>query len=82
MNKQALLERIVVDPRIMVGKPCIRGTRLPVHYVVGLLASGATFDDILDEYRGLTRDDILACLAFASRVLEDTSFAPLVVSTA
>lgn len=82
MNRQALLGRIVVDPKVMVGKPCIQGTRLPVHYVVGLLASGATFDDILDEYGGLTREDILACLAFAARALEDTSFVPLVVPTA
>lgn len=82
MIKEALLERIVVDPTIMVGKPCIRGTRLPAHYIVGLLASGATFAEILDEYRGLTREDILACFAFAARVLEDTSFVPLVVPTA
>jgi len=66
----------------MVGKPCIRGTRLTVHYILGLLASGATNEEILQEYRGLTRVDILACLAFAARMLEDTSFVPLVASTA
>ena len=82
MTRDDLLTRIVSDPKIMVGKPCIRGTRLTVHYILGLLASGATFDEILSEYEGLSREDVLATLAFAARTLEDTSFMPLVASTA
>lgn len=66
----------------MVGKPCIRGTRLTVHYILGLLASGATFEEVIQEYRDLTREDILACFAFAARMLEDTSCVPRVASTA
>ena len=82
MNRDDLLTRIGSDPTVMVGKPCIRGTRLTVHYILGLLASGATFDEILSEYDGLAREDILAVLAFAARALEDTAFVPLVASTA
>jgi uncharacterized protein (DUF433 family) len=51
----------------MVGKPVIRGTRLTVEYVLNLLAHDSTFQEILDEYDGLTKDDIQACLLFASR---------------
>ena len=64
MNESKLLERIVMNPKVMVGKPVIRGTRLTVQYILGLLAHGATMDEILQEYEGLTRKDILACLVF------------------
>ncbi|MFZ5897589.1 MAG: DUF433 domain-containing protein [Bacillota bacterium] len=77
MSLTALLERIVVDPKVMVGKPVIRGTRLPVQFVLGLLAQGVTMDEILQEYPGLTREDILACLAFATEALENTAIVPL-----
>jgi uncharacterized protein (DUF433 family) len=66
----------------MVGKPVIKGTRLTVEYILNLLAHGATFAEILDEYDGLTHEDIRACLLFATRSLEDTSFMPLAVETA
>lgn len=56
-----LLGRIVVDPQVMVGKPVIKGTRLTVQYVLGLLAQGMSMEDILMEYNGLVREDILAC---------------------
>jgi uncharacterized protein (DUF433 family) len=52
----------------MVGKPVIRGTRLTVQYILGLLAHGATIEEILQEYEGLTREDILACLQFAKEI--------------
>ena len=65
MEKERLLERIVISPKVMVGKPVIKGTRLTVQYILGLLAHGATADEILQEYEGLTREDILACLLFA-----------------
>ena len=76
MNSGGLLERITVDPKVTVGKPVIRGTRLTVESILGLLASGITIEDILAEYHGLERDDILACLLFASKALGDSSFVP------
>ena len=79
MEKSKLLERIVINPKVMVGKPIIRGTRLTVQYILGLLAHGATMDEILQEYEGLTREDILACLLFAMEALENTAFVPLTV---
>ena len=78
MEQKQLLERIVLNPKIMVGKPVIRGTRLTVQYILNLLAHGATVDEILQEYKGLTKEDILACLLYASGTLADTTFMPLV----
>jgi uncharacterized protein (DUF433 family) len=77
MTEREMLQRITVDPKIMVGKPVIKGTRLTVEYILKLLAQGATVTEILDEYAGLTPEDIQACLLFASRSLEDTAFMPL-----
>lgn len=77
MEKTKLLERIVVNPKVMGGKPVIRGTRLTVQYILGLLAQGVAIDEILKEYDGLQREDILACIAFAAEVLKDTDFVPL-----
>jgi uncharacterized protein (DUF433 family) len=79
MNRNRLLERIVINPKVMVGKPVIRGTRLTVQYILGLLAHGTTVDEVLQEYEGLTREDILACLLFATEALESTTFVPLTV---
>ena len=59
-------ERIVVDPKILAGKPVIRGTRLAVEFILELLAAGQSESDILTNYPGLTREDILACLSYAS----------------
>lgn len=78
MEKNELLKCITMNPEVMVGKPVIRGTRLTVQFVVGLLASGMTEDDILKEYEGLTTEDIRACLLFASESLENTTFMPAV----
>jgi uncharacterized protein (DUF433 family) len=69
MTDEQLLQHIVTDPKVMVGKPIIRGTRLTVDHVLNLLAHGSTIDDILQEYRGLTKEDIQACLLFASHSL-------------
>lgn len=77
MNDQQLLERITVNPSIMVGKPIIKGTRLSVEYILNLLAHGDTFADIMEEYDALAVEDIQACLLFATRSLENTSFMPL-----
>jgi len=63
-------DRITVDPKILVGKPVVRGTRISVEFVVDLLARGWTTDQILNEYDHLTLEDIQACLAYASDVLK------------
>lgn len=81
MKDQHLLERITLDPKIMVGKPVIKGTRLTVEYVLNLLAHGETIQNIIDEYKDITVDDIQACLLFASKSLENTSFMPLEMET-
>lgn len=77
MNDEDQLERITINPKVMVGKPVIRGTRLTVEYILGLLAHGTSIEEILQEYPGLEKDDIYACLLFASKTLEDASFVPL-----
>ena len=82
MKDQQLLERIALDPEVMVGKPVIKGTRLTVEYILNLLAHGATTADILDEYDGLTHEDIRACLLFATKSMEDTAFMPLAIEAA
>lgn len=81
MSDQELLNRITVDPKIMVGKPIIGGTRLTVEYVLNLLAHGSTAAEIMEEYNELASEDIQACLLFASRFLENTEFMPLVTET-
>lgn len=81
MNEQELLRRIVVDQGGMVGKPVIRGTRLTVEHVLNLLAHDVSRDEILGEYDGLTKDDIRACILFATKSLEDTIYMPLSADT-
>ena len=78
MEQNQLLKRIEVNPEIMVGKPVVKGTRLSVQYVLNLLAHGAAANEILQEYDQLRNEDILACLLYASEMLEDTSFMPLI----
>jgi uncharacterized protein (DUF433 family) len=77
VSDEELLSRITSDPDVMVGQPCIRGTRLTVKYIVSRLGHGSTIEDILEEYQGLEREDVLACLLFAARMLEDITFVPL-----
>ncbi|MCS6940971.1 MAG: DUF433 domain-containing protein [Roseiflexaceae bacterium] len=77
MTEQQLLERITLNPKVMGGKPVIRGTRLTVEYILNLLAHGAAIPEILEEYEGLTPEDIQACLLFATKALASTSFMPL-----
>lgn len=67
MKDKQLLERIGLNPAIMVGKPVIKGTRLTVDYILNLLAHGTTEEEILNEYDGLTREDIRACFLFATK---------------
>ena len=69
--------RIVVDPAILVGKPVVRGTRLAVEFIIDLLAQGLTEAEVLRNYPGLTREDIHACLAYASELLHSETSYPL-----
>jgi len=82
VNDRQLLERIALDRRILVGKPVIKGTRLTVEYILNLLAHGATMEEILEEYDGLYPEDIQACLLFATKSLESSTFGPLVTGPA
>ena len=77
MTDRQLLDRIDCDPKVMVGKPVIKGTRLTVDYVLNLLGHGSTVDAILEEYSGLERVDIQACLLFASKSMSSAAFLPL-----
>lgn len=63
-------DRVTVNPEVLVGKPVIKGTRIAVEFVIDLLARGWTAEQILKEYDHLTREDIQACLAYASEMLK------------
>jgi uncharacterized protein (DUF433 family) len=73
-----LLERISINPKRMVGKPVIRGTRIPVELIVKMLAQGIAEEEILKEYPRLELEDIRAALAYASTALSNEEFIPLV----
>ena len=63
-------DRISVDPRVLVGKPVVKGTRIAVEFVIDLLACGWTTEQILKEYDHLTAEDVQACLSYASDILK------------
>ncbi len=73
MTENRLLERITCDPRIFSGKPVIRGMRVSVEMILNLLAQGAPFSEILEDYPDLEKDDIQACLAYAHAVIAHDS---------
>jgi uncharacterized protein (DUF433 family) len=64
-------ERISIDPKIYHGQACIKGTRIPVHQIVRMLADGDTIEELLKEYPSLTKEDILACLDHAAALAEE-----------
>lgn len=68
MERAELLKRISIDPKVCFGKPCIRGTRLWVSLILDQLASGLSIEEILKEYPQLTREDILACMAYGAEM--------------
>ena len=72
-------ERIVIEPEVLAGKPVVRGTRLAVEFILELLAAGQSEAGILANYPGLTRDDILACLAYASYLAHEYKAYPVPV---
>jgi uncharacterized protein (DUF433 family) len=82
MENKKLLERIVLNPKIMAGKPIIQGTRITVDFILNLLAHGASESEILDEYNGLSIEDIQACFLFATKSIESTDFMPLMEESA
>jgi uncharacterized protein (DUF433 family) len=81
VNMENLLNRIIVNPQIMVGKPIIKGTRITVQHILGLLAQGMAYNTILKEYPHITQDDIYACLLFAQQAIDFSTFAAIAVGT-
>lgn len=70
-------ERITIDPKILAGKPVIKGTRLAVEFVIDLLANGWSESEILQNYPRLTHEDIQACLSYASALLKSEKVYPI-----
>jgi uncharacterized protein (DUF433 family) len=68
--------RIALDPTVLAGKPVIRGTRLSVEFVIGLMADGWNESDIMTNYPGITHDDVMACLAYARDTLSSEKVVP------
>jgi uncharacterized protein (DUF433 family) len=81
MNETKLLERITVNPKIFGGKPIIRGRRLAVEHVLGMLAAGDTVETLLAAYPWLELEDIQACLLYARKVIGQERIEPLVIET-
>jgi uncharacterized protein (DUF433 family) len=81
MNEKELLERITVNPKIFGGKPIIRGRRLAVEHILGMLAAGDTAETILEGYPWLEQEDIQACLVYARRVVGHERIEPLQVES-
>ena len=79
MDETKLLERITVDPKIFGGKPIIRGRRLAVEYVLGMLAAGDSPGTILSGYPWLEPEDVRSCLEYARRVVAHERIEPLVI---
>ena len=69
-DMKELLDRIVVHPNILVGKPVIKGTRIPVYLIIELIAGGMTIKDVLKEHPELKEEDVKAALIYASKLLE------------
>ena len=82
VNETELLQRITVNPGIFGGKPIIRGRRLAVEHVLGMLAAGDTVEALVQAYPWLEREDVLACLAYARRVVGHERVQPKIVDQA
>jgi len=79
MDEQKLLQRITVNPQIFGGKPVVRGRRLAVEHVLGMLAAGDTPETILEGYPWLEREDVQACLVYARRIVARERIEPLLI---
>ena len=75
--KEKLLQRIEVNPKVMVGKPVIKGTRIPVELILRLLAQGITVEELLEDYPHLAKEDIQAALLYAAGVIADEEVLPI-----
>ena len=75
MEEKEMLERISSDPDILHGKPCVRGTRIPVYLIVSLIAEGETVENIIKDYPSLTPEDIRAALRYAAKLSEYEAYA-------
>ena len=75
MQNQEILQRISSDPDICHGKPCIKGTRIPVYLIVSLVAEGESVDSIIQDYPSLTPEDIKAAISYAARLCEYEAYA-------
>jgi uncharacterized protein (DUF433 family) len=73
-------DRITIDPKVLVGKPVIKGTRIAVEFVINLLAQGWSESEIVRNYPGLTHEDILACLKYAGETLQSEKVYPVKVT--
>ena len=82
MDESKLLERITVNPKIFGGKPIIRGRRLAVEHLLGMLAAGDTPETILSGYPWLEPEDIQACLVYARRLVGHERIEPLLIEAA
>lgn len=79
MKETNVLDRITINPKIFGGKPIIRGRRIAVEHVLGMLAAGDTMETILKGYPWMEREDILACLEYAHRMVEHERVQPLLM---
>lgn len=79
MSETKLLERITINPAIFGGKPIVRGRRLAVEHVLGMLAAGDTTESLLDAYPWLEYEDVQACLLYAQRLVSNEYIEPLIV---
>jgi uncharacterized protein (DUF433 family) len=64
-------ERIIIDPNICHGQACVKGTRIPVHQIISMLANGDNIEELIVEYPSLEREDILACLTYAASLTQE-----------
>ena len=79
-NEEALLKRITFNPEIFGGKPIIRGMRIAVEHILGMLAAGSSIEDLLNGYPFLEKDDIQACLVYAHRIVAHERIEPLITT--
>jgi len=79
MNDEQLLKRITFNPKILGGKPIIRGMRIAVEHILGMLAAGSSVEELLEGYPFLEKEDIQACLVYAYRMVAHERIEPTLV---
>jgi uncharacterized protein (DUF433 family) len=80
MKDEELLNRITINPSIFGGKPIIRGMRIAVEHILGMLAAGSTVEELLEGYPFLEKEDIQACLVYAHRIVAHERIEPALVT--